>query len=325
MSGLDFGKSSGKSSSKTTFTPNSATASLFNPLFNQAQNLLGQEATPYTGPFSAGTSPLQQKAYDTFQPGMGQGATGSAIDAAKGLLGYTPSQVSAGQLASTDLNPYMNPFTNDVIDASTGDLNRARQQQINSDSGAFSRAGAWGGSRQGVADAQTNDAFLRNVASNSANLRSQGYNTALQAAQQDIAARMQADLANQNAGLQGAQFGLQGAGLLGQLGQQQQAMGLADTNALATLGQQQQDTAQRDVQARYADFLRMYQDPFQREQAIQGLLGSLPALFAGATQKGSGKQSGYQIGWSGGGSGGAQSGGSGGSSLSSIASLFGGG
>jgi len=292
---LGFGKEKQDSSSKTSYTPNAQTMALFNPTFQQASSLLQGQATPYTGQLGAGTSQMQQQAYDSFQPGQGSTATGNAVGAVQQGMGYRPQNIDVGQISQTDLSQYFDPYQQEVIDNSLADINRSRGQQMNADSAAFTRGGAWGGSRQGVADSLTNEAALRQSANTSAALRSQGYQNAQQMAGQDIQSRYARDAFNQQMGLQGAQFGLQGAGLLGQLGMQQQQMGLADTNAQMQMGNQQQATQQNINNQQYQEFLRQYQDPFLRSQGLTGLLGSIGNLYAGATQRGTGSQTGTSV------------------------------
>ena len=134
-------------------------------------------------------------------------------------FGYTPQQVNAGQ-AVGGINTYMNPYTQQVIDTSMADLERQRQTQMNALGAQATAAGAFGGSRQGVAEAQTNQGFAQQGGQLASQLRQQGFNTALGASQQDIANAMQANLANQQAGGRAAEFG-QSTGLQAALANQQ--------------------------------------------------------------------------------------------------------
>lgn len=91
------------------------------------------------------------------------------------------SQAAAGP----NISQFYNPYTSEVIDQSMADLERQRLAQINATGAAASRAGAFGGSRHGVAEAQTNLGFGQQGAQMASGLRQQGFNTALQAAQQN--------------------------------------------------------------------------------------------------------------------------------------------
>ena len=133
-------------------------------------------------------------------------------------FGYTPDAVAAQQ-AVGGIGTYMNPYTQQVIDTSMGDLERQRQMQMNQLGAQASAAGAFGGSRQGVAESLTNEAFARQGGQLAAGLRQQGFQTALGASQQDVANQMQAALANQSARSAAEQFG-QATGLQGQIANQ---------------------------------------------------------------------------------------------------------
>lgn len=110
-----------------------------------------------------------------------------------------------------NIGQFMNPFTQAVTQRTMADLGGAQQQAMNQIGADATRAGAFGGSRHGVAEALTNQGFIKQAADTSANLNMQGFNTALGAAQ------------NQ----QGIQSGLagQGFGFGQQIGQQQMQQG----------------------------------------------------------------------------------------------------
>lgn len=95
----------------------------------------------------------------------------------------TSSNLFNAAAGGPNIGQFFNPYTTEVINQSLADLERQRQTQINSTGAAASRAGAFGGSRHGVAEAQTNLGFGQQGAQMASNLRQQGFNTALQAAQ----------------------------------------------------------------------------------------------------------------------------------------------
>jgi hypothetical protein len=136
-------------------------------------------------------------------------------------------QVSAGQIAGTDLGAYTNPYESQVVQQSLGDLERSRLMQQNQLGAQASASGAFGGSRQGIAEAETNRAFADQAARTASGLRQSGYQQAQQLAGQDIATQMQAALANQGANLQAGTT-------TAQLGQQ---INLANQSALNQAGQ----------------------------------------------------------------------------------------
>ena len=194
-------------------------------------------------------------------------------------MGYTPQQVQAGQLATTNLAQYQNPYTQQVIDASAQDVLRNAQLGLNQLSGQAQRAGAFGGSRHGVAMGEIGRGVAQQLGQQSAQLRQQGFNTAQQMAQQDIANRMQSDLANQQAGLQGAQFRLGAAGQLGNLGNLGFGIGQQINQNL-----QQQGAMQRALQQQLIDTA---QNRFQQyTQYPQSTIGYLSQALGAAPNVG---------------------------------------
>ena len=143
-------------------------------------------------------------------------------------------RIAAGQLAQTSLDPYMNPFTQSVVDTTLGDLERQRQIQQQGTAAQAARAGAFGGSRQGVAESLTNEAFARQAAQTAAGLRQAGFTQAQQQAQQDLARQMQASQLNQATGLQ-ASLANQATGLQAQTANQRAALEAARANQDAAL------------------------------------------------------------------------------------------
>ena len=82
-----------------------------------------------------------------------------------------------------DINAFMNPYQQDVIDRSLGDIETSRQMADLRDRQAATGAKAFGGSRQGVQASLTNAAALKQAADLSANMRQQGYGQAANLAQ----------------------------------------------------------------------------------------------------------------------------------------------
>jgi len=91
-------------------------------------------------------------------------------------LGMTP-------FTSANIQEFMDPYQQEVIDAALGDIERQRQIQQVGNAGQATMARSFGGSRQGVVEAGTNEAALRAAGTTAAGLRSQGYNTAATLAQ----------------------------------------------------------------------------------------------------------------------------------------------
>ena len=102
-------------------------------------------------------------------------------DAEKKLynLGMTP-------FGEADIARFFNPYQEQVVQGALGDIERTRQMQEQANMASATNARAFGGSRQGVVSAMTNEAALRQAATTGAQLRSAGYT---QAANLGLAAR----------------------------------------------------------------------------------------------------------------------------------------
>jgi hypothetical protein len=140
------------------------------------------------------------------------------------------------------VDSYMNPYTDAVINTGLSDLEKSRQGAVQQMGQRATAAKAFGGSRQGVAEALTNQQYGDQAGSMIANLRNQGYTQALNSAQQQ-------QMANQSAGLQGAQFRMGAAQQLGQMGQAQTAGQYQGGQAMMGLGQQRQAAEQQRMNA----------------------------------------------------------------------------
>jgi hypothetical protein len=243
-----------------------------------AKDVANQPYQPYKGNLVAGLDPMQKQAYQFTQDQLG--VTGNQINQfAQGMRPLTQfhaQNVQAGQLRNTNLDPYMNPYTNQVVNTSLAALDRERQQQQMQNAGQAQAAGAFGGSRQGLVEAQTNEAAQRQAGQLSANLYSQGFTQAQQAAQQDIATRMQAALANQQAGIQSAGVRMDAGRIGGLLAQQAGQANIQSAAALEAAGQAQQQQRQAELGANYGQFLEKRGYPEQQLNIMLRALG-MPA------------------------------------------------
>jgi hypothetical protein len=277
-----------------------ATQARYDDLYNKAKGVANQPFVPYTGPRVAGFNPDQLQGFDAtrnmFNQSMGYDPrqklnnlanqptpsvtpfTGTATDINRDDI----RDVRPQSLLNTNLSAYQNPFQSQVIDNTLGDLNKARQMQIQSDQDAAIGRGAFGGSRSALLESETNRKFAEQAAKASGNLRSQGFDRATSLAGQDIGRQFDADrymsdvdrqVSMANAGY-GNQFGMANmdaqnkarfmqpqlemqnrgfqAGLLGnQLSDQYRNLGL-----LSGIGSQQQGLQQAGMDSGYNEFMR---------------------------------------------------------------------
>jgi len=222
-------------------------------LTSSAQNGLNAGYTQYGGEQVAPLTAMQTQAGNVVQSGLGnwQKPMQAGVDLLDKSSQTAIPQVSAtgtnsigGQLASGNLATYMNPNVDDVVNKSMTQLDQSRQNALNQIGDQAIQAGAFGGSRQGVAEGVTNAMAAQQAGLLSSQLYGQAYDNATGLMKQDVANNLTAQQANQNAGLVGQQNAVKDAAMYGTLGSQMQTANLADANALNTLGTQAQTTQQ---------------------------------------------------------------------------------
>lgn len=123
--------------------------------------------------------------------------------------------ITAGSFLNQNMQQYMNPYTQAVTEQSLADLERSRQLQQQQTAAQATAARAFGGSRQGVAEAETNRAYGENAARLVAQQNAAAYEAAQRASEADLARQMQAQQLNQAQDLATTQQSLQLAGQFG--------------------------------------------------------------------------------------------------------------
>ena len=270
----------------------------FKELFGAAKGVAQQPFIPYTGPMVAGFSPDQLR---QFQATRGLFETGMGYDPTRALQGmvqdqYTPTiqpvtgfqapTIEATQapgaaqigpvatpqfrgLLGADIGAYQSPYQQQVIDLAMQDIQRQADIARGGAQERAIRAGAFGGSRSAILEAESQRPYAEQMARTAAGLRQAGFEQAQAAAERDIARQQElgifgAGQAQQRA-LQQAQLGQQ-AGIFGaELGQQRRMQ-------QAALEQQRQ-LAGLDIAGRAA--LTQPQLEMQARAQRAGLLGGL--------------------------------------------------
>jgi hypothetical protein len=201
----------------------------------QGQNLNTQVANTYSDALGVANNNL---AIGAGALGAGAGYANAAGNAfSDAATGYNPQNITAGTLAGTDLQPYMNPFQKDVTDTTMNELWRQEQIGTNAAENSFQNANAFGGDRQAVYEAQNDRNFRDQRMSLLSQLNSANFLNAQNMATGDLNRKYNADAANQQ--MQGNMKQWGGTGLynlgsgLGQMGQE-----MYSPDALGKLSQQ---------------------------------------------------------------------------------------
>lgn len=239
-------------------------------IFGQAQQYQTQAGDIYGRLGSFTPTGMQAAQVGPAQTMQGVGAVQAA---------QAPGQIQVGQLATTNLQPYMSPYQQQVIEAGQADIERQRQLASENLAAQAQRAGAFGGSRQAVQEGVLAGEALRQAGALSAQQRQQAFETALRSGQFDIG---QTQAARTMASQQ--QFQAE------QLGQQAREAAAAREQA-ARMGNMQaaNQFALQQAQLEQAANQANYQGQFQAaniQQSAAGGLGGLGGQMFGQGMRG---------------------------------------
>jgi len=162
------------------------------------------------------------------------------------------NQVTAAgaPIGASQIQQYLNPYQSYV----TGEIGRQAQMMQNKLGAQAINAGAFGGGREGVQQAELQGRALSAMGQ----AQAQGFNTALGAAQRQ------------------QQVGLMAGQQLGQMGLGQQQMAQADINQLMSAGGVQRQLAQQTLDAQRQSTLQQQYEPYQRAEFLANLYAAGP-------------------------------------------------
>jgi len=261
----------------------------------------------------AGLDPMQQRA--AFVASQGVGAYQPYLDAGleavrRGELateayglggvseGFGASRAGLSALAGTgnQFNPYtaqlyMNPFEDQVVDQAMADIDRGsllQRQQLGAQAAA---TGAFGGSRQSIAEQELNRDLNEQKARLAGQLRMGGFESSQQRAEQ---AYENAQRRRQNQSQLAGSLG-QGLGSLGTMGGQigdqlstsglrqaglgelSQSLNLGDVRTLEALGTRDRGVQQQILDAQRQSNLQMQQFPYQQFAFLSDIYKGTPS------------------------------------------------
>jgi len=196
----------------------------------------------------AGLGALEQQGIQNIQSGIGSGTVQQGVNQVTG---------AAAPIGAQQIGQYLNPYQSYVTD----EIGRQAQIMGNQLGSKAIGAGAFGGGREGVQQAELQGRALSAMGQ----AQAQGFNTALSAAQ------------NQQ------RVGLQSGQLLGQLGLGQQQMAQSDINQLMAAGGLQRQLAQSALDAQRQSTLQQQYEPYQRAEFLANLYAQGPKSQSGIT------------------------------------------
>ena len=257
----------------------------------------GQEIPKYED-FVAALTPAQLKAIEigtqgigAYQPMLEEGAKTLASGVTTLGEGADLTRMGAGQIGGAtgaydpqSYKAFMDPYQEEVVARLQDDIERQRQIQANQLAGQAAGRGAFGGSREMIAQTELGRTAGEQAARLGAQLRSAGFRQAQAQAQKAFEDQQKRKLgAGQLFGQLGQGMGKLGAGI-GGLGMQQAALGEAaqglmgkDINMLLGLGGLQQQQDQAILSGGLQSFLAGQQQPFLETGFLSDIFRGIPS------------------------------------------------
>jgi hypothetical protein len=232
--------------------------------------------------YLAGFSPIQQQAQAGVAalktPDQFQAATGMAGASGLGSMGLAQQAMGIGQqYAQQAQDPrvtqnYMSPYMQNVVDYQKSQALRDYQMASPMRARQAVGAGAFGGSRQALVEAEAQ----RSLGSQLQGIAATGSQKAFEDAQRQQQFGANLGLQGIGAGLQGYGQANQAAGTLGQLGQQQLGAQTNILNLQSQVGAQQQAQEQQKINQQIQDYATAQQYPYMQLGIMNAMLRGLP-------------------------------------------------
>jgi hypothetical protein len=215
-----------------------------------AGDVAKEDFIPYTGPRLARMSDLEKQAIDQAQSqrGIGSMQQDQAFTAA----------TAAGAPALTSVGDYMTDYNRNVADIAARELRRQSEISDQGIAAQAASAGAFGGSRQAILEAENQRNLQQGLGDLYARAQADAYQTALSAAQQDRQNQLRSALGMST--VAGAR----------------QASGTADVNQLMGLGGLQRQMDQQALDIGYSNFLQERDYPKQQLGFYSDILRGVP-------------------------------------------------
>jgi hypothetical protein len=242
----------------------------------------------YGGERVAGFTDMQRNAMTgaqnmTTAPQLGA-ASGMAGMAGLNALGtnYNPAGYNA-QTFGSQMGGYMSPYMQNVVDIQQREAQRQGDIAGTQRNAQAVQAGAFGGSRQAIMDAEA----ARNLAMQKGDIQATGLQNAFNQAQNQYNTTNQLNEQSRQygagLGMQGLQTALQSANTLGQLGGQQFQQGMDINKLQSAYGGMQQGLNQQQNDINYQNFQNQQNYPYKQLGFMSDLLRGTPTGSSSTT------------------------------------------
>jgi len=224
-------------------------------MLNRAWGLSKEGYTPYTG---------QRTAFETTDPTTGQVKAGYSPLEQKAFTGlgslgaYTPGQFNTGLGPVGSVQDYMNPYLQNVVDIQAREARRQADISRNTEQARLAQAGAYGGSRQAIMEAERQ----RNLGTQIGDIQAKGLMAAFEQAQKQRLGEATLGLEGQRLGEASRQFGAKQD--LETIGEQMKA------------GTIQRGIEQAPLDIGYKDWTESMNWPYKQLGFMNNMIGGMP-------------------------------------------------
>lgn len=224
-------------------------------MLNRAWGLSKEGYTPYTG---------QRAAFETTDPTTGQVKAGYSPLEQKAFTGlgslgaYTPGQFNTGLGPVGSVQDYMNPYLQNVVDIQAREARRQADISRNTEQARLAQAGAYGGSRQAIMEAERQ----RNLGTQIGDIQAKGLMAAFEQAQKQRLGEATLGLEGQRLGEASRQFGAKQD--LETIGEQMKA------------GTIQRGIEQAPLDIGYKDWTESVNWPYKQLGFMNNMIGGMP-------------------------------------------------
>ncbi len=257
-------------------------------MLGKAEALSELPYQPYTGALTATPSSLQTQAFQglgalTVPQNITQAGQTLGTYATKDVPAYQPGSYNPLQFNQQNVQQYMNPYLESVLEPQRREAQRQADIARNQMQGRMAQAGAYGGSRQAIMEAEAQ----RNLQQSLSDITGRGYSAAFEDAARRLGEQNTRDIEAAKFGEQSRQFGattglealgrqIQAAQAQAGAGAQEAQYGLANLQQQLAGGVTQRDIEQQGLTADYNQYLRELQYPQQQLEFQRNMLTGIP-------------------------------------------------
>lgn len=245
----------------------------------QAQALAQKPYEAYQGPLTAGTSDLQTKAFQgvgslTVPTDITQAATRAGT-----LATGAPGEYKTVGGSFTDAGvagQYMNPYLQQALTPQLDELRRQAQINQMQQAAKFAGAGAFGGSRQGLVEAENQRNLMSQIARTTGEQYANAYDRAMAQFNEDQRRKIQEAQYGAGFGLESLGRQLQATELQGRLGTMGSEAQRANLAQQLAAGATQRDIDAQGIAADLAEFNAQREFPYKQVQFQRDMISGLP-------------------------------------------------